>query len=178
LLSKAALESPWIIYEISASVASAETGSGKRVIPVALGKDISPSGILAQYQWINTSGDPEEVVQRVIQALKTPYEHDKARDRENALRNLTQAEQAHALDQLTWSLARNNRNASLANWLLLVALFILVLVAAVGIIVAIHGNSGTLAPVIGGVLGALIASSLSYIIGRFRSGVPNGRSDK
>ncbi len=82
------------------------------------------------------------------------------------------------MDQLTWSLARNNRNASLANWLLLVALFILVLVAAVGIIVAIHGNSGTLAPVIGGVLGALIASSLSYIIGRFRSGVPNGRSDK
>lgn len=182
LLSKAALASPWITYEISASIASAETGSGKRVIPVTLGKEITPSGILAQYQWISTSGDPEEVAQRVIQALRAPYEHDKVRERENALRNLAQAGQALALDEFMWSLARSNRNASLANSLLLAA-FILIALAGIGtliavLLVAVHGNSWSLAAGIASATLSLMAIPLAYIIGRFRSGVPNGGSDK
>jgi hypothetical protein len=178
LLSKSALESPWISYEISVSVASAETGSGKRVIPVSLGRDISPSGILAQYQWINTSGNPEEVAQRVMQALEAPYEHDKAQERENALRNLTQAEYILGQDVRIWVQKSNERNTLLASRLLLFTVLILVGLIAVGIIITVLGNSPSLGLSIIGALVAIVTTPLAYIIGRFRSGVPDGRSDK
>ena len=179
LLSKAALESPWIIYEISASVASAETSPGKRVIPVALGRDISPSGILAQYQWINTSGDSEEVAQRVIQALVAPYVHDKALERENALLNLHRAAQALELDEFAWSLKSNNRNASLAKRLVLFAIVMLIAIAAAGAFIAAHVRSSEpLFWSVAGIIGSLITTSLGYIFGRFRSGVPNDGPDK
>src|ERR1035438_10486483 len=41
LLSEASLESPWVLYEISASIASVERSSSKQVIPVALGRNIT-----------------------------------------------------------------------------------------------------------------------------------------
>ena len=172
------MESPWIIYEIAASVASAETVSGKRVIPVALGKDVSPSGILAQYQWITTSGNADEVAERIVKALGAPYERDKVRERESALRNLNEAEQALELNRVIWSNKTYERNARFVSWLLAAGLVTLLLLGAGAILVIVWGQSTVVAAIFGALV-PLITIPLAYLVGRYyRSGAPDDRSDK
>lgn len=176
LLSRAAMESSWIVYEIGAAVASVEKSSYKRVIPVALDKDLKPSGVLAQYQWIITSGDPNEVADLVLQALREPRVTDKARERAEAWRSLAQAQSALDLEQ-------KQMEAATVAWVSRATLFLtiaslLAVLAIVVSVVVLTGVSASDATAIASASAALFTGILGYIAGRAVKGVSDGRPRK
>jgi len=163
LLSKAALESPWVLYESSASIASVEKSSNKRIIPVALDKDLAPSGVLSQYQWITTSGDPREVADSVIRALVGSRTLDKAFERSETLRNLENVEYILKFETATWEAQRKQRNDRALMLLALISTFAILAVAIAAIILT-KPNPNVLASI--GAIGSIVFGGLGYVVGR------------
>jgi TIR domain len=178
LLSKAAMKSPWILYEISASVASAETGSGKQVIPVALGKDVSPSGVLAQYQWIITSGDPHEVADLIIEALAVPRRPDKDQERQGALKNLWLTQNLFDEEVARYAVERRRRDTRFAGLLILLFLLVLALLFGVSIYLAASGKITIAALGFATLATAFITGLLGFGAGRIAGGMRDDRPDK
>jgi hypothetical protein len=173
LLSRAALESPWVLYEISASIASVERSSYKRVIPVALSKDLAPSGVLAQYQWIITSGDPREVANAVIQALQEPHAFDKAQERSEARQNLQRVQYFLDIEKLRWDKQQDQRLAR-ALRIVAVALALVLLAIAISVTVLAKPHSAVIATLFA-VLPAVATGLVGYFFGRGRQGVSDDR---
>lgn len=178
LLSKAATDSPWVLYEISASIASAERGSGQQVIPVALGRDVHPSGVLAQYQWIITSGEPREVANLIMKALEVPRRPNKAQEREDAWKNLGVAQTVFDEELQRWAIVKVMRDRRFTRLLLyLSALLGLIFVVAV-IYLAASGNASPIlvTAAVGGV--SVITGTLGYVFGRAGLGARDDRPHK
>lgn len=164
LLSRAALNSAGVVYEIAASVAAVERSSDKRIIPVALDRGLSPSGLLASYQWIFTSGDPAEVSADVLKAIERGGVVDRAREREIARQS--NKENIAILNQLA-----NTASVSSANWSTGIRIVSIVgLVLTIGLItvllVATHSvPTSLIVSIIGSFIG-LGAGILGYSFGR------------
>jgi TIR domain len=168
LLSRAALESPWVLYEISASIASVEKSSHKRVIPVALDKNLTPSGVLAQYQWIVTSGDPQEVASSVVDALRESRDFDKAQERALARKDLSQVHSILSIEEEAWESKQRVRTRR-ANFVLLCIAAVSVVFVSVSFFFAIGTSIDRAAAV--GVAAPAIAGIIGYVFGRFAKGV-------
>lgn len=173
LISKAALESDWVLYEISASIASVEKSSRKRIIPVALSKDVVPSGVLSQYQWVTTSGGPQEVADAVIRALNEPPIADKALERAEALLNLERVQKYLSIEEERWKEQIGQRNALATRSLILLLSFIII-VDAILVIVVYKPSPGVTAAITG-VLTAF-STSLAFISGRISARDERGKS--
>ena len=164
LLSKAAMKSLGVIYETAASVAAVEKSSHKRIIPVSLDKDLSPSGLLASYQWIFTSGDPAEVSKAVLDALERGTTLDKAQERAVARRGIEEG------FRITDELNRAVYSASESSYAILRSILALGLILAgtVTVIVLLTtGNAPTSVAVslVGSLIG-LLAGIVGYYFGR------------
>jgi hypothetical protein len=174
LISKAALESHWVLYEISASIVAVEKSSRKRIIPVALSKDLVPAGVLSQYQWVTTSGEPQEVVDAVIQALNEPPITDKALERTEALLNLERVQKHLNIAEERWEERIGRRNAQATRFLIPILSFIILAVAI--LVVVVYKPSSGVTTAISGVLTAFSAG-LAYISGRISTRDERGTSD-
>lgn len=148
LISKAATESHWVLYEVSASIAAVEMSSRKRIIPIALSGDLVPSGVLAQYQWVFTTGEPQEVADAVIRALEQPSTPDKALERTEVLLKLERVQAAMDAQLESWEERTLYRNSLAARWLTLV-LFCTLLVTVVVVFIIFQLNSSVIAAVAG-----------------------------
>ena len=159
LISKAALESHWVLYEVSASIASVENSSRKRIIPVSLSKDLVPSGVLSQYQWIITSGEPHEVADAVIRALDEPRTSDKTLERTEALLNLERVQKHLNLEEERWTERIGQRNAKARRFFIIVLAFIL-LGASILVVIAATSNSH-----VTGAIASLLSASSAILAG-------------
>jgi len=165
LISKASESSSWTLLETSAAIAGAERSARKRLIPVVLDKRVHPSGLLASYQWIITSGDPREVADKVLQAIEeSPDVVDKARDRQVARESLV-------LAQETLDRAEDYRKFRVEGWdrslrLVLVMSLVLVVVSLFIVLgVTRSASTAALASAIGAVLGVFTAA-VGYYFGK------------
>jgi hypothetical protein len=164
LLSRSAEKSSWVNYETAAAIAATERSRHKRIIPVALGKNVSPSGLLAPYQWVLTSGNPGEVADAVLKAIEEASTVDKDEERESARQSLAQAS---AISDFLYEAT----NASSQAWsrLLRLALAFGLSVATIAIIVSF---SVTKSPWVISIvsltssLGGLVAGTMGFAIGR------------
>jgi hypothetical protein len=178
LISKAALESHWVLYEVSASIASVEKSSRKRIIPVALSKDLVPSGVLAQYQWVFTSGEPQEVADAVIQALGQPLTPDKALERSEVLMRLERVQELMITQVEQWEGRTRERNNRAARTLILILILALLVIAIAAIIITKPNSGITIAVATGaGTLFGAASVSLAPILSRNSTRTERGASD-
>lgn len=178
LISKAALESHWVLYEVSASIAAVEKSSRKRIIPVALSRDLVPSGILAQYQWVFTTGAPQEVADAVIQALDQPFTPNKALERAEVLLRLERVQEAMNIERERWEDRTRDRNSRATRRLIPAFSFVL-LVAVIVIVVITRPNAGIITAVtsLAGTIFGAASASFALISNRDSARHGRGTSD-